>query len=107
MAKNKKNKTKGDKPTKAQVESVYGDEIKRLNRVVGQVEGIAKMLGENRKLDAILMQCKAVHSALKSVESRLLKIHLEEMLEELAKIEKKKDRAERLSDLEDLFKQAA
>ena len=85
----------------------HSDEIKRLNRVIGQIEGVRSMLKERRKLKDVLAQCKAVHSALKSVETRIVKAHLEFTLDEISKIEKKKERAEKLSDLEDLFKQAS
>lgn len=84
----------------------HSDDIKRLNRVVGQIEGIAKMLEGGRKLDDVLMQCKAVHSALKSVEIRIIKAHLEQVLDEVAKQEKKKNREQQLSELENLFKHA-
>ena len=47
----------------------YRDEVKRLNRVIGQVEGVQSMLDENRKLESVLIQCKAIHSALKAVEA--------------------------------------
>jgi CsoR family transcriptional regulator, copper-sensing transcriptional repressor len=83
------------------------DETKRLNRVIGQIEGIRSMLKDQRRLDDVLMQCKAVHSALKSVETRIVKAHLEATLDEVAKIDKKKNRAEKLAELEDLFKQAS
>jgi DNA-binding FrmR family transcriptional regulator len=96
---------KKKKATYARIDN--DDEIKRLNRVIGQIEGIRSMLKEERKLEAILMQCKAVHSALKSVETRLIKAHLEVTLDEVAKIDKKKNRAEKLAELEELFKQAA
>lgn len=97
---------------KKQREAEYGlidhrDEVKRLNRIVGQVEGIRKMLDEQRKLEDVLIQCKAIHSALKSIESRVLKAHLEVALEEIENMDKKKHRAERIADLEELFKQAS
>ena len=85
----------------------HSDEIKRLNRVVGQIEGVRKMLEDQRKLEDILMQCKAIHSALKSVEMRILKTHLNVALDEIVKIDKKKNRAERVAELEELFKHAS
>jgi len=85
----------------------HGDEIKRLNRIVGQIEGIRKMLEEKRKLESVLIQCKAVHSALKSIETRILRTHLDAALDEIAKIDKKKNRAERVAELEELFKHAS
>lgn len=83
------------------------EEAKRLNRVIGQIEGVRSMLKDQRKLDDVLMQCKAVHSALKAVESRIVKAHLEAALDDIAKIEKKKNRAEKLAALEEIFKQAS
>lgn len=85
----------------------YKDEMKRLNRVVGQIEGVRKMLDEKRKLEDVMIQCKAIHSAIRSVESRLFKAHLEVALDEIPKIGKKKNKAQKLAELEELFKQAA
>jgi len=85
----------------------HSDEIKRLNRIIGQVEGVRKMLEEDRKLDDVLMQCKAVHSALKSIESRLVKTHLEMALDEIVKLEKKKNREQKVAELEELFRHAS
>ncbi len=85
----------------------FTDEVKRLNRVMGQIEGVSKMLNEQRKLQDVLIQCKAVHSALKSVESRILKAHLEVALDEISKLEKKKNREQKVAELEELFKQAS
>src|SRR5689334_8836750 len=84
----------------------HKDEIKKLNRVIGQIEGIRSMLQDQRKLEDVLIQCKAIHSALKSVESRLIKAHLEVALDDIVKMEKKKNRAERVAELEDLFRRA-
>lgn len=84
----------------------FSEENKRLNRVLGQVEGIKKMLHEQRKLDDVLIQCKAVHSALKSIEYRLLRAHVEHVLDEASRMEKRKTRAEYLAELEELYKHA-
>lgn len=85
----------------------YSDEMKRLNRVAGQLEGVRKMLDERRSLGEILAQCKAVHSALRSIENRILKSHLENVLDEVAKLEKKKSREQKVAEIEELFKQAS
>jgi len=84
----------------------HSDEVKRLNRIVGQIEGIRKMLEEQRRLEDVLMQCKAIHSALKSIETRIIKAHLEVALDEITRIEKKKSRAEKVAELEALFRHA-
>ena len=85
----------------------HSDEIKRLNRIVGQIEGIRKMLEEKRKLEDVLIQCKAIHSALKSIETRIVRAHLDVALDEIIKLDKKKNRAEKVSELEELFKHAS
>lgn len=85
----------------------FDEESKRLNRIIGQVEGVRKMLEDQRKLEDVLIQCKAIHSALKSVESRIVKAHLEVALDEIASLEKRKKREEKIAELEELYKQAS
>lgn len=84
----------------------FSDEVKRLNRAVGQIEGIRKMLEEQRKLSDVVIQFKAVHSALRSVETRIFRSHVKAALDELVKLDKKKDREAILDGLEALFKQS-
>ena len=49
--------------------------IKRLNRIEGQVRGIAKMIDEDRYCIDILQQMQAIKSALARVEDAVLKDH--------------------------------
>jgi len=51
-------------------------QLPRLNRIVGQVEGIKKMINDRRYCPDILVQFKAVKSALKAVELEILNEHL-------------------------------
>ena len=53
-------------------------EIPRLNRAIGQLEGIKKMIEERRYCPDIIIQLKAVQSAIKHIETNILKTHLEE-----------------------------
>jgi len=48
---------------------------KRLNRIEGQVRGIARMLEEERYCIDILQQMQAIKSALAKVEDAILKDH--------------------------------
>ena len=105
MKKSKKNKVEKNSAEYGFID--YTDESKRLNRVVGQIEGVRKMLEDQRRLEDVLIQCKAIHSALRSVETRLLKAHLEVALDEIPKMDKKKNRAQKILELEELFKQAS
>lgn len=49
--------------------------VNRLNRVAGQVRGIATMIEEGRYCIDVLTQLQAVKSALAKVESEVLKDH--------------------------------
>lgn len=51
-------------------------EIKRLNRIGGQIEGIKKMVEEERYCPEILSQLRAVRSAIKGIETEILRRHL-------------------------------
>ena len=51
--------------------------LNRLNRVEGQVRGIARMVEQDRYCLDILTQLHAVRAALRRVEGEVLKAHLE------------------------------
>lgn len=53
------------------------DLLKRLARVRGQVEGIHRMVEDERYCPDILQQFAAVHSALRAAERELLANHLD------------------------------
>ena len=58
----------------------------RLNRITGQLNGIGKMLDENRYCGDILVQVAAAQSALQSFAYRVLQEHMESCVrEEIAK----------------------
>lgn len=58
----------------------------RLNRIIGQLNGISKMLDENRYCGDILTQLAAVESALQSFGYVILKDHMETcVVEEIKK----------------------
>lgn len=54
----------------------------RLNRIIGQLNGISKMLDENRYCGDILTQIAATESALQSVGYIVLKTHMETCVKE-------------------------
>jgi CsoR family transcriptional regulator, copper-sensing transcriptional repressor len=100
-----KNDKKKDRKSEVRVQGEFADEhIKRINRITGQLEGIQNMIISGRELDDILAQCKAVHSALKSVEVKLLKRHIEARLSDMERVEKRKDREAAVDELLELFR---
>ncbi len=82
----------------------HDEEIKRLNRVVGQIEGIGKMLGNKRKLADVLIQFKAVHSALKGVEERVMLNFAEIAIDDIVSADKRKEREAKMKELLDIYK---
>ena len=50
---------------------------KRLARIRGQVDGIGRMIENNRDCVDILVQLRAVHAALRKVEEQVLRRHVE------------------------------
>lgn len=55
--------------------------LNRLNRIEGQVRGIARMVEEDRYCIDVLTQLQAVRAALAKVESEMLKDHLGHCIE--------------------------
>lgn len=54
----------------------HSSELRRLSRIKGQVEGIERMINEHRYCPEIVLQIKAVRSALKSVEISIVEGHM-------------------------------
>lgn len=55
----------------------HAAELARLNRAIGQLEGIKKMINEERYCVDILMQLKAARSAIKNIEMNVLERHMQ------------------------------
>ena len=55
--------------------------LNRLNRIEGQVRGVARMVEDDRYCIDILTQTRAIRAALARVESQILKDHLHHCIE--------------------------
>lgn len=62
----------------------HHNELSRLNRVAGQLEGIKRMIEEGRYCVDILSQLRAVRNAIKTLELRVLERHVLNCLNEVA-----------------------
>ena len=60
----------------------HKEQLKRINRIEGQVRGIANMIDDDKYCIDILNQIKAVRNAITSVEGRILKKHMKECVRE-------------------------
>lgn len=54
----------------------------RLNRIIGQMNGIKKMVAENRYCDDILIQLSAIDKSIKSLANFMLESHMKTCLVE-------------------------
>jgi CsoR family transcriptional regulator, copper-sensing transcriptional repressor len=72
---------------------------KRLNRIEGQVRGLAKMVDEDRYCIDIVTQISAVRSALRRVEEEILKDHVAHCVEYAINSGDKADQRRKIAEL--------
>lgn len=77
------------------------ENLPRLNRISGQIEGIKKMIEEGRYCPDILIQLKAVRSAVRAIESNILASHLQHCVAQSFNSEE--DRNQKIAELKTLF----
>lgn len=53
----------------------------RINRIVGQLNGIKKMLEEDRECEEIIIQITAINKAIKSLGHEILENHVQNCIE--------------------------
>ena len=81
-----------------------GKHIPRINKVVGQLNGIKKMIQDKRYCPEIITQLKAVSSACQSLEIIMLQKHLETCVMEAFHSKDKKVQSEKIKELTNLYK---
>ena len=78
-------------------------QLSRLNRVAGQVEGVRRMIEEQRYCPEIMTQLRAVRSAVKSLEMEILKSHLNSCVVKALSSSNKKERKKQIEELTSIF----
>ncbi|MBY0315372.1 MAG: metal-sensitive transcriptional regulator [Bdellovibrionales bacterium] len=81
----------------------HSNDIARLNRILGQVEGIKKMIEDKRYCVDILTQTKAVGSAIKGLEASILERHLQHCVSSAIEAKNKNESQKKIEELLDLF----
>ncbi len=81
--------------------------LNRLNRIAGQVRGVAKMVDEGRYCVDILTQLQAVRAAVSRVESELLKGHLVHCIESAIVSGDKNEQRNKAAELVELLERSA
>lgn len=72
---------------------------KRLNRIEGQVRGLAKMVDEDRYCIDVVTQISAVRTALRRVEEEILRDHVAHCVEHAIKSGDKADQRRKIAEL--------
>jgi len=80
---------------------IYMENMPRLNRISGQVNGIKKMIDEGRNCQDILIQLRAVGSAIKAIESNLLFAYINQGIMQSGKGEK--ERTQTVEEMKTMF----
>jgi len=79
---------------------------KRLNRIEGQVRGLARMVDEDRYCIDIVTQISAVRAALRRVEEEVLKDHVAHCVEHAIASGDKADQRQKIAELMDVIGRA-
>jgi DNA-binding FrmR family transcriptional regulator len=81
--------------------------LNRLNRIEGQVRGVARMVEEDRYCIDILTQVQAARAALAKVETEILKDHLGHCIEGAIVSGDKSEQRQKAAELIQLLERAA
>lgn len=83
----------------------HSAQLNRLNRVVGQLNGVKRMIEERRYCPEILTQVRAAGAALKSIETLMLGTHLRHCVAEAVLAHDKKKADLKIEELVTLLEQ--
>lgn len=86
--------------------AIKGSCQKRLNRIEGQVRGLAKMVEEDRYCIDIVTQISAVRAALRRVEEEVLRDHVSHCVEHAIASGNKADQRKKIAELMDVIGRA-
>ena len=75
----------------------------RLRRIEGQVQGIQRMVEEDKSCVDVLLQLAAVQGAVEQVQKLLLGQHLEACVAEAVRTPSTRDRQRKMDELLDVF----
>ena len=81
----------------------HRSDLHRLKRIQGQLDGIGRMIEEGRYCPDILVQTRAVTSAIRSLEKSLLGRHLAHCVSSAFEHGNAEDRQAKLDELLELF----
>lgn len=80
--------------------------LKRLNRIEGQVRGLARMVEDDRYCIDIVTQISAIRAALRRAEEEILRDHVAHCVEHAIASGDKKDQRKKIAELMDVMARA-
>lgn len=78
--------------------------IPATRRILGQMRGVEKMIEDGRYCPDIITQIRAVHAALRSLESKILEDHLRSCVLQCFLSNNQKEKEAKIKEVSDLFK---
>lgn len=82
----------------------HGSELARINRAVGQLEGVKRMIEEKRYCPDILTLLRGARAAIKSVEGNILETYLNSCVKNAFESDDSKDKQKKIQELKEIFK---
>lgn len=81
--------------------------LKRLNRIEGQVRGLARMVEQDRYCIDVVTQISAVRAALRKVEEEVLRDHVAHCVERAIASGDKREQRAKIAELMDVVARSA
>jgi DNA-binding FrmR family transcriptional regulator len=82
----------------------FSEQMKRLNKIHGQISGVKRMLEGQRSCSEVMMQTSAVCSAIRSLEASLLQAHLAGVIHECVESKSEKEAMKKVAEIGQVFK---
>ncbi|MDX1443246.1 MAG: metal-sensitive transcriptional regulator [Gammaproteobacteria bacterium] len=81
----------------------HSEQLKRIARARGQLDGVSRMIDEGRYCVDILTQLRAARSALRAVEDAVLKTHVQHCVKDALEGGDEADARARIDELTDVL----
>lgn len=75
-----------------------------MNRIAGQVEGVKKMVHDQRYCPDILIQLRAVRAAINAVEASILETHLDSCVTAAFNSSNEEEKKIKMNELKELYR---
>lgn len=82
----------------------HGGQLGRINRVIGQMEGVKKMIEERRYCPEILTLLRGARAAIHAVEANILETYLGSCVTDAFASGDREEREKKIGDLKSIFK---